>query len=906
MATNLRRFIGGISLVGTSSSAVSVGGEIEYLTTSNKLNFHNGTTASPIVTEAHTATLTNKTIDAASNTISNIANANISASAGIVYSKLSLTGSIVNADIASGAAIAYSKLNLAGSIQNSDLAGSIAYSKLVLTNSIVNADINSTAAIAYSKLSLAGSILNTDLAGSIAASKLVGSDIATVGTITTGTWSATTIALNKGGTGQTTQTAAFDALAPTTTKGDIIVRNSSNNVRLGIGTDGQVPVADSTQTSGLKWATLQQGAKNYITYNNFENNATTGWSLAHSALTSNVPTSVASAGTAFDSTHGGTTASSLNALAIASSGQLAGSYSLSLSSPGATTAGDMLISQAYTIDKEDQAKVMTGKFYYSLISGTGVFSGTSSNSFSVWIYDVTNAAWIQPAGVYGMVQSSGVGYCTYTWQTPSNMTQFQVAIICNVGTSGAINIYLDDFTVGPQTAPFGPAMTDWQSYTPTLSPGFGTATNNVGYWRRVGDSIEIHGTFNSGTVTATVASISLPSGVSIDTTKLDRTNGAAVGYSTTSSNNTNAVPNNATLFIATTDTTVMKFSNQGNGTASNNLTALNGSVLCNAGNPVSYWALIPISGWSSNVQMSSDTDTRVVAAMYQSTTADTTASNSTVLNFDTKVIDTHGAVTTGSSPNWKFTAPASGNYRVSHVWETQANASALVGKFLAFDLIKNGTQFLSLSKHISQTTSSAKRTGSGSAIVALNAGDTVQIRVDSDDGTIYTMATSALLNFVSIERLSGPAVVAATESVYAKANSSGTTVAAAGTTVLVFGTVEFDTHGQYSVSTGKFTCPTSGVYEISGMFQASGATGSGAINNSESLRLQKNGSDVCHIGTFVVQETGSALTRLLSGTGMVKCVAGDTLNLAINNPDSAFTGVNNTSQTWVSFERIGN
>lgn len=65
-------------------------------------------------------------------------------------------------------------------------------------------------------------------------------NITTIGTIAMGTWSATTIALNKGGTGQTTATAAFDALAPTTTQGDLIYRNASNNVRLAAGSANNV------------------------------------------------------------------------------------------------------------------------------------------------------------------------------------------------------------------------------------------------------------------------------------------------------------------------------------------------------------------------------------------------------------------------------------------------------------------------------------------------------------------------------------------------------------------------------------------------------------------------------------------------------------------------------------------
>lgn len=40
-----------------------------------------------------------------------------------------------------------------------------------------------------------------------------------------------------------------------TTKGDILGRSSTAAARLGVGTDGQVLTADSTQTLGIKWAT---------------------------------------------------------------------------------------------------------------------------------------------------------------------------------------------------------------------------------------------------------------------------------------------------------------------------------------------------------------------------------------------------------------------------------------------------------------------------------------------------------------------------------------------------------------------------------------------------------------------------------------------------------------------------
>lgn len=67
-----------------------------------------------------------------------------------------------------------------------------------------------------------GVVTNAMLAGAIAAAKLVGSDIATVGTVTGGTWNATPIGLAYGGTGQTTAAASFDALSGMTALGDLV------------------------------------------------------------------------------------------------------------------------------------------------------------------------------------------------------------------------------------------------------------------------------------------------------------------------------------------------------------------------------------------------------------------------------------------------------------------------------------------------------------------------------------------------------------------------------------------------------------------------------------------------------------------------------------------------------------
>lgn len=70
--TNFRRFVPGIQLKPQASSNVSQMGDLDVDTPSTKLNYHNGTTSSPVVTEAHTATLTNKTLTG--NTATNLVN----------------------------------------------------------------------------------------------------------------------------------------------------------------------------------------------------------------------------------------------------------------------------------------------------------------------------------------------------------------------------------------------------------------------------------------------------------------------------------------------------------------------------------------------------------------------------------------------------------------------------------------------------------------------------------------------------------------------------------------------------------------------------------------------------------------------------------------------------------------
>lgn len=107
-----------LSLIGATSLSLPVSGTVSTL--------------------SGTEVLTNKTISASQNTITGITNANLSGSAGITYSNLSLTGSIVNTDISGSAAVSYSKLNLTGSLVDSDISASAAVSRLKIATGTAN------------------------------------------------------------------------------------------------------------------------------------------------------------------------------------------------------------------------------------------------------------------------------------------------------------------------------------------------------------------------------------------------------------------------------------------------------------------------------------------------------------------------------------------------------------------------------------------------------------------------------------------------------------------------------------------------------------------------------------------------------------------------------------------------
>lgn len=693
-----------------------------------------------------------------------------------------------------------------------------------------------------------------------------------------------------------TKATAFNNVSPLSTKGDLITY-STTGVRQAVPGDYGRIIPDSTQTNGWRNATytqFQQGrpGKNYIQYADLENGATTGWTAVGCAtLVNGIPTCVGSGAAAFSTSNGGRSpGANTTAPAVVTSGsQIGGTYSLNFATSGAGTIGDGYISSAYAIDPLDRGHVLTYVVHYSVASGTPNMSGTLNNTYAAAVYDVANNAWLGISGGFDFIQSSGQGIATGTVQTSINSTSLQFFLYNPVAPTGASSLITDDFLVGPQTAPMGPAMTDFNNnltFTPNAA-AFGTITGSSFYSKREGDTAEVIGNFTVGTTTGTNAVINLP--FTIDSTKLSSgTNATTLGTLFFVSGGATPTAYGAgslvgTIFYDGSTTNQVFFSWQGN---SAQMAKATGSGLGSSGSMYSVHFRVPVAGWSSNSSQSSDTDTRVIQAVYTGAVSSSTT-NGSPIQFNTVQVDTAGAVTTGSS--WRFIAPVTGYYVVSAAFPAANTGTA------AIEMYKNGS--------LAYTTNSGEDSflcqiyttaaTSGTLGIRLNAGDYIFL---TPSGTVTPTAGGS----ISINRLSGPAVIAATESVNMSYTSPSGTLTSSNN-LCTFGTKEFDSHNAYS--SGIYTVPVSGKYRVSFMAMI-GTTGDAASTYLQGS-IFKNGSAY---KTTLVRGNVSSLDQYVSGSFTVSCLAGDTLGLYLNTNFSSPTFSTPVSglTSNLAIERIGN
>lgn len=604
------------------------------------------------------------------------------------------------------------------------------------------------------------------------------------------------------------------------------------------------------------------GAINYITRN--DGLSITGWATyADAAGTSPVDGTGGSANVTF---------------ATSTNSDIRGTTNFLFTHDAANRQGQGF-SYNFTIDKADQAKMLTVSFDYLVASGT-----YADGDLTVWIYDVTNATLIQPAP-YKILNAIGSQTWQGEFQTASNSTSYRLIVHVTTSTATAYTMRFDNFALGPDIGKnMGVPFTDWSA----TFTGSDTSNNStVTYkWRRDGDTMEIdyYVTF-SGTGDGGTFALNMVSGYSVDSTKtLQGTVGYFRWFDSGTSHKTGTVNyGNTTQFTLLND-----------GASA----AIDGSAFAN-GDIITARIRVPITGWSSNTVMSSDAATNVVAANYETNTAQNiTNTTITFVNFEDKVIDTNNAAVLGSGPvttagtGWRYVVPVSGYYRV--------NATLTFTDFSAVNTligyIYRNTTAISRDTVITQAVS-ANWSIAARALYWYNAGDTIQAGFYQSTGSTQTTLASSGATRIEIERISGPAQIAASETVAVEVSTTaGQSIPNNSATQITFGTTEGDSTGSWSSNT--FTAPISGRYLVAANINYN-ANGTGL----RTLEIQANGTTAA----IIVTPTVTGVDFSLALTKSVRLLAGQTIKIYTQQTSGGNLALTtNTGRNTLSIVRTGN
>lgn len=550
----------------------------------------------------------------------------------------------------------------------------------------------------------------------------------------------------------------------------------------------------------------------------------------------------------------------------------------------------------FTIDVADKGKQVQITFDYSVLSGT-----YATGDVAVYVvHDPSGTPKVIQPSAFNIENVGVESLARLTFQTEySSVLDYNLCFhVASVSTS-AYSLKFDNITLGPQVVPMGAPVTDWVSYTPTLS-WVSNATASA-LWRRVGDSLEVTGrVLTSGTPTSAELAISLPSGLSIDTAKLVSTTRLDnIGEARVRDDSGTAVYDGFLRYASATTVAVLAQSTSGSGNTPVNATV---PFAWEASDTVTFEFRVPIVGWSSSTVVSSSANTRVVVTkLIRSTSATGINPNATYVKIplNTVDIDTVGAADVANN---QVVIKVPGKYNVS--WSLGiGSANVLANQYLSAIYKNNAPAGYGNTCTPAATTSFIS---AGSTDMELAVGDILDLRLYGAGNNSVNTLSSFTGNGVSfsVSLIQSPSQIAASEVIAARYTSDAAqSIANTGFQIVNFEDKTYDTHN--AVTTGaswKFTAPAPGKYELSVTINYSSATY--AVGNSADVSIYKNGSSYS-VGPTWEAQAAVTVQASNSYTDAVELNAGEYIDVRVSNGRTAGATSLAAGGVQVSIKRLG-
>lgn len=489
---------------------------------------------------------------------------------------------------------------------------------------------------------------------------------------------------------------------------------------------------------------------------------------------------------------------------------------------------------------------------------------------------------------------AGQGRIIANVPTDSTDTDYRVCFHVATPETNSWTIYLDRISWGPldQGATKGVVVTDPEEYTPSFQ-GFGTVTNVNAQWMRVGAMIRVWGRATAGTVAASEAQIGLPSGLTIDLPGSPIVVGDYVHAGQASASDLGF----ATL--ATDGDTFINIS-RNNSSSGNELLPRDGDEVAVNSSSFSWFAEVPIAGWSSNAKQSVDFGNREVSfyAIRETSAQTISVTTEQTLIFNGEVSDKTNSYDTSSGI---FTAPQTGSY-IFHAGFRLGNLTS--GEAYSFRLKQGSTVRTFMVDAQSLTERFMTMT---SPVLSLVKGDTVSITVDSASDSSYTLDNTGVNSYFSGYKIQRPETLVGTEPVivsYSTNDASTNNFANGSEATVVFEDFVIDTHN--AMNAGVFTAPVTGKYRVSS------AIATAAVNwdSGESiyLNVDKNNSTYRRLERQESDSTeANDIPLYIGGSTIVPLEQGDTLRIRFYQDTGSSLAISNNGQhNYVDIELLTN